>query len=215
VSLGLLVFLSVTLLDSLDQLGELRLVLRSDLGQSNDGGSLLVHKSTESGLALDDGVWDTHLSAESWEEDDQLNWVNIVWNENQRSLLVLDETDNVVETVLDGIWLLADILLLLSVLDSGSLLGETFLLLSLVLWAVLVEELESLGGGVSVEDILELSDRRWDLQSEVEDLLLALETDILWPLYHAGEITTRLDVLTDTIVAGALLDERVLSNISI
>ena len=120
-----------------------------------------------------------------------------------------------VETVLDGIWLLADILLLLSVLDSGSLLGETFLLLSLVLWAVLVEELESLGGGVSVEDILELSDRRWDLQSEVEDLLLALETDILWPLYHAGEITTRLDVLTDTIVAGALLDERVLSNISI
>ena len=214
-SLGLLVFLSVTLLDSLDQLGELGLVLRSDLGQSNDGGSLLVHKSTESGLALDDGVWDTHLSAESWEEDDQLNWVNIVWNENQRSLLVLDETDNVVETVLDGIWLLADILLLLSVLDSGSLLGETFLLLNLVLWAVLVEELESLGGGVSVEDILELSDRRWDLQSEVEDLLLALETDILWPLYHAGEITTRLDVLTDTIVAGALLDERVLSNISI
>jgi hypothetical protein len=65
-------------------------------------------------------------------------------------------------------------------------------------------------GGVGIEDVLELSDRRWDLQSEVEDLLLALETDILGPLHHTREVSSRLDVLTDAIVAATLLDKRVL-----
>lgn len=212
VSLSLLVLLGVTLLDSLNQLGKLSLVLRSNLGQSNNGSSLLVNDRTESGLALDDGIWNTHLSAQSWEEDNQLNWVDIVGNEDQRSLLVLDETDNVVETVLGGVWLLADILLLLALLDSSSLLQQTLLLLDLALWAVLVEKLESLGGGVTVEDVLELGDCRWDLQSEVEDLLLALEADILGPLHHTREVTVGLDVLTDTVVTSALLEERVLED---
>jgi len=185
VSLGLLVLLSVTLLDGLDQLGELGLVLGADLGQSKNSGGLLVDDRAESGLALDDGVWDTHLAAECWEEDNQLNGVNIVGDEDKRSLLVLDQTDDVVETVLGGIWLLADILLLLSLLDGSSLLHKSLLLLGLALWTVLVEELESLSGGVLIEDVLELGDRRWDLQAEVEDLLLALKADILGPLHHA------------------------------
>lgn len=63
---------------------------------------------------------------------------------------------------------------------------------------------------VSVKDVLELSDGRWDLQSEVEDLLLSLKSDILWPSDHAGEVAGGLDVLADAIVAGTLLDERVL-----
>ena len=49
-----------------------------------------------------------------------------------------------VETVLGGVRLLADILLLLAIGDSGSLLSETLLLLSLGLGTVLVEDLESL-----------------------------------------------------------------------
>lgn len=115
-----------------------------------------------------------------------------------------------VETVLDCVWLLADVLLLLALLDGGGLLQQTLLLLGLALRTVLVQKLEGLGGSVAVEDVLELGDSRWDLQSEVEDLLLALEADILGPLHHAGEISSGLDVLTDTIVAGLLLDERVL-----
>jgi hypothetical protein len=59
--------------------------------------------------------------------------------------------------------------------------------------------------------VLELGDRWWDLQPEVEDLLLALETDVLWPSNHAGEIAGWLNVLADAIVAGTLLDERVLN----
>jgi hypothetical protein len=121
----------------------------------------------------------------------------------------------VVETVLCGVWLLANILLLLALLDGGGLLQQTLLLLGLALRAVLVEKLESLGSSVAVENVLELGDRRWDLQSEVEDLLLALETDILGPLHHAGKVSSGLDVLTDAIVAGLLLNERVLALVSI
>ncbi len=117
-----------------------------------------------------------------------------------------------VETILDGVWLLADILLLLALLDSSGLLQQTLLLLGLALGAVLVKELEGLGGGVAVENVLELCDRRWDLQSEVEDLLLALETDILGPLHHTRKVSSWLDVLTDTEVTAALLNERVLAS---
>jgi hypothetical protein len=58
--------------------------------------------------------------------------------------------------------------------------------------------------------VLELGNRRWDLQTEIEDLLLALETDVCGPSDHAAEVALGLDVLTDAIVLGALLDERVL-----
>ena len=176
---------------------------------------LLVDDRSESGLALHNGVWDTHLSAESWEEDDKLDWVNIVGDEDESSLLGLNECHNVVETVLDGVWLLADILLLLAISDSGGLLVQTLLLLGLGLWSVLVEELESLSGGVAVEGVGELSDSRWDLEAHVQDLALALQTNVLWPLHHAGKVAAWLDVLADTIVAWAALDERVLRTISI
>lgn len=171
---------------------------------------LLVDDSAESGLALDDGVGDAHLAAESGQEDDQLNGINIVGDEDERGLLVLNQANNVVETVLDNVGLLADVLLLLALLDGGSLLEKTLLLLGLGLRAVLVKELESLGSGVLVEDLLELGDRRGHLEAHVEDLLLALEADILRPLHHARQITPGLDVLADAEVAGPLLDERVL-----
>jgi hypothetical protein len=58
--------------------------------------------------------------------------------------------------------------------------------------------------------VLELGNRRWDLQTEVEDLLLALETDVCGPSDHTAKVALGLDVLADAIVLGALLDERVL-----
>lgn len=165
---------------------------------------------TEPGLALDDGVGDTHLAAESGQEDDKFDGVDVVGDQDKRGLLVLNQADDVVETILGGVRLLADILLLLALLDGGGLLEETLLLLGLGLRAVLVEELESLGGGVLVQDVLELGERRGDLQAHAEDLLLALETDILGPLHHAREVAAGLDVLADTEVTAALLEERVL-----
>jgi hypothetical protein len=76
---------------------------------------------------------------------------------------------------------LAGILLLLSLLDGGSLGEESLFLLDFGLWSVLVEEFECLCGGIAVKGVLELSNRRWHLQAQVEDLLLALEANILWP----------------------------------
>ena len=93
----------------------------------------------ETSFALDDGVRHTHLSAQRGKEDDELDWVDIVGNEHQRSLLGLNERHNMVETVLDGVRFLADILFLLALSYSGGLLVQTLLLLRLGLWAILVE----------------------------------------------------------------------------
>lgn len=79
-----------------------------------------------------------------------------------------------IKSVLNRIRLLAHILLRLSLLHSRSLLVQSLLLLSFGLWFVLVEELESLGGGVAVEDVGELGDGGGDFKTEVEDFLLAL-----------------------------------------
>lgn len=96
--------------------------------------------SSKSGLAFDDGIGDAHLAAESGKENNKFNRINVVRDEDEGSLLVLDQADNVVETILDGIWLLADVLFLLASLDSSGLLEQTLLLLSLGFWTVLVEE---------------------------------------------------------------------------
>lgn len=212
-SAGLVVLVHEAVLDGRDELGELRLVLGADLGEGEDSGGLLVDDRTETGLALDDGVRDTHLLAERGEEDDELDGVDVVGNQDEGGLLVLDEADNVVETVLDGVGLLGDILLLLALLDGGGLLEKTVLLLSLGLGAVLVQELESLSSGVLVEDVGELGDGRGDLDAHLENLALALEADILGPLDHAGQVTLGLDVLTYAEVARAALDERVLGSL--
>ena len=169
-----------------------------------------MNDSAETGLALDDGVRNTHLAAQGGQEDDQLNRVDVVRDQNQGGLLVLNEANDVVQAVLGRVGLLADILLLLALLDGGGLLQETLLLLDLGLGAVLVEELESLGGGVLVKNLLELGDRRGHLEAHVEDLLLALKTDILGPLHHARQVASGLDILADTEVARPLLDKRVL-----
>lgn len=63
---------------------------------------------------------------------------------------------------------------------------------------------------IAVEDVLELGERRWDLQPHIEDLLLALEADVGRPSHHAREVALGLNILTDAIVAGTLLEERVL-----
>lgn len=43
---------------------------------------LLVDNRAESGLALYNGVWDTHLATKGGKEDNQLNGVNIVGDQD-------------------------------------------------------------------------------------------------------------------------------------
>jgi len=131
------------ILDGRDELGELRLVLGADLGEGNNGGGLLVDDRAETGLALDDGVRDTHLLAEGRKEDNELDGVDVVGDEDERSLLVLNQADDVVETVLGGVGLLADVLLLLALLEGGSLLEETLFFSALVSGRYLLRSLKA------------------------------------------------------------------------
>lgn len=146
------------------------LVLGSDVLDGDGGGGLLVDDGTESGLVLDNDVGDSHLPAESGEEDDELDGVNVVGDDDEVGLLGLDEGDDVVESVLDKVGLLVGRLLLDGLVTGGNLgLGlrqESSLLLLLGLGLVLVEEGEELGGGVLVEGVRELGDRGGDLRKE-------------------------------------------------
>jgi hypothetical protein len=153
-----------------------------------------VDNGTETGLALDDNVGHTHLAAKSREVDNELDGVNVVGNDDEGGLLGLNESNDVVETVLGEQGLLGVVgLLVLASVGSGS--GETGLLLLLRLGAVLVEELEQLGSSVLVEGVGELSDGRGNLEALVQDDLLALQADVFGPLDEAGEVTGGLDVL--------------------
>ena len=206
----LIMLVIVALLDRADQLAQLRLVLAAHLRQRKHGRSLLVDDGAEARLALDDRIGDAHLAAERGEEDDELDRVDIIGDEDEGGFLVLDERDDVVETVFHDVGLLGGVFLLLALLDGGSFLQKALFLLGFGFGAVFVEELESLRGSVAVEGVLELRDCGRYFEAHVEDLLLALEADVLWPFYHAGEVALGLDVLADAEVAGALFEEGIL-----
>lgn len=111
---------------------------------------LLMNHRTQPCLSLDDGIWNPHLSTQSRQKNHQFNGVHVVGNQDKRSFLVLNQAHNVIQPILDHVGLLADILLFLSLRDSSRLLVQALLLLSLGLWSVLVEELESLSREISV-----------------------------------------------------------------
>lgn len=110
-------------------------------------------------------IRDTHLAAQSRQEHDQLDRVDIVGNDDKLGLLGLNEGNNVVETVLgvDGLLGLGLGRLVALLLASLGFRQETSLLFLDGFGLVLVEELEQLGGGVLVEDVLELGDCGGDL----------------------------------------------------
>jgi len=62
---------------------------------------------------------------------------------------------------------------------------------------------------VFVQGAGELVDGGGNLQTLLEDRALTLETDIERPLNVTGQVTLRLDVVTDGEVTGALLEKRV------
>jgi len=60
-----------------------------------------------------------------------------------------------------------------------------------------------------VESGVELVNCWGDLKTGLEDSLLALKPDVLGPLDETAQIPLGLDILTDTEVAGSLLEEGV------
>lgn len=196
-----------------DKSGELALILRLDVLEGHDGGGLLVDNSAETGLALNNDVRDTHLAAECRKEDNELNRVNVVCDDNKRSLLSLNEGDAVVEAILGEQGLLVGLGCLLA--RSGVFRGsiEAGLLLLLRLRAVLVQKFEKLRRSVLVEGVRELSDSRRNLETLVKDDLLALKANIFGPLDETGEIGLVLDVLANAEVLRTRLEERVLDDL--
>lgn len=187
---GILVLVEEVGLGGRNERSQSLAVLGADVLQGDNSGGLLVNDRTETCLVLDNHVGDTHLAAQCRQEDDELDRVNIVGDDDERCLLGLDESDAVVETVLDKEGLLAILggrLVTLGGTGLG-LLGQTSLLLLDRLGLVLVQQLEELSGRVLVQGVTELSDRRRDLETLVEDDLLTLETDVLGPLDEAGQV---------------------------
>jgi len=93
---------------STEVLGEefkILVIFLADLSNGDAGGGLLVDELTETCLTLDESVGDTLLSAESWQEHEEFNWVNVVSHHNELCLTVFNELGNVVETELEDDWL--------------------------------------------------------------------------------------------------------------
>jgi hypothetical protein len=92
---GLADLVLVVGLDGRHELGELGLVLRLDLTECENSRGLATDDGAETGLALDNDVRDTHLAAESGQEDDELDGVDVVSDDDEVGLLLLDEGNNV------------------------------------------------------------------------------------------------------------------------
>jgi len=192
----------------LDELGELLLVLVLDVSKRDTGALFSANELSKSGLAFDNAVWNIHLSAESWQVHNNLDWVDIVSDDDELSLLSLDQVNDLVDAAGEGGWSLAWGVWL----AVGSCLGpghQSSLLLGLVLWRVFSGELEKLGGGLLVQGLGELVDAWGHLESLLENGALSLELDVFWPSNESGEVSFWLDVLADAKVLGSLLEERV------
>jgi len=211
----------VVLLDGSTKLLELRSVLLIDVNHSDGGCSLLSDEQSESRLALHDGIWYTHLSAKSREPNDDLNGIDVMGDHNELRLLLLDQSSDVVDTILHIVWLLGALLgsrgLTLVGLSSlgllSSLLGDieqALLLRGLILGSVLRQELEKNRSSVLIEGLSELIDCRGNLQSIHQDALLSLESNVLWPLHESGQVALGWQIISDTKVSGSLFEEGIL-----
>ena len=114
-----------------------------NFGESNAGSSLSVDEFAEACLTLNEAEGNTLLSAQSWQEDEEFNGVNVVSHNNELSLTIFNELSNVVETVLKNNWLggLLGISTTLLALGSGL---ESDLLLSLSFGLVFSKQFKEL-----------------------------------------------------------------------
>jgi len=196
-------------LDGLYEFRKVVFVLVFDFSESNGGAHFSADELSETGTTLDDAVWDVHLSAESWQVDNDLDGVDIVGDDDELSLLLLNEVDDLVDAGSEagrslggGVWL-----------ASGACLGsghQSCLFLGLALWGVFLGELEQLSGGLLVKGLVKLVDAWGNLESLLENSTLSLELDVLGPSHKSGQVLLGLDVLANTKVLRPLLKKRVL-----
>jgi len=135
-------------------------VFLGNIGESDTGGGLGVAESSESGLSFDEAEWNFLLSAESWQEDHQFNWVNIVGHDDEFGFAFFDEGGDVVETELQMVWLWSNVAFLALLSGFGFFL-KSLVLLGSGLWRVFGEEFEEGRGLILVNGLLELVQDWW------------------------------------------------------
>jgi hypothetical protein len=185
-------------------------VFLSDISESDAGGGLGVNELSKSSLTLDEAIWNSLGLAQSWEENNHLNWVNVVSNNDQLGLLLLNKRGHVVKSELKVNWLWANMSLGVSSLSLLSLrLKSLFFFLS-GLWAIFREQFKKLTSLVLVDGIRKLVDCWWALKTLEKDSLLTLNTNVLWPLDEPSKVSSWLNISTDSEVSGTLLEQRIL-----
>jgi len=180
---------------------EILLVLLADGGDARSGAGLLSDELSESGLGLDDAERHVFLAAESRQPADELDRIDIMSDDDELGLLLLNQISDVVETELDDARSLS-----LDVLLVG-FVSETLLLFSLSLRSQLLQQSRKLRELGLVAGVLELRDRRRDLEALQQDALLALEADVLRPFDETSQVSLRLDITSNTEVASTLLED--------
>lgn len=119
-------------------------IFLSDVSQSNAGSGLGVAELSKSCFSLDEAEWNSLLSAKSWQENHDFEWVDIMSNHDELGLTFFDKGSDMVETKFKMHWLWGCWLLVTFVLGL-SFSNESVLLLLFGFWRVLVEELKELG----------------------------------------------------------------------
>ena len=131
--------------------------------------------------------------AQSRQPHHQLQRINIVSNQNQLSLLLLNQLCHVVQTILHN---KRSSLLLhrLSLTLSLGLCHQTGLLLSSSLRRILGQETEHFSSLVLVQGVLELIHSGRNLQTLAQHLTLSLENNVTRPLEETGQIRLVLPI---------------------
>jgi len=184
-------------------------VLLADISNSNACGSLQMAKFPEIAFSTDEAEWNSLLSAESGEEDDHLDWVNVVSDDDKLGFVLFDEGCHVVEAELEVDWF--------GGLAVAIVLGfflQTLLFIFSVFGAVFGQQFKEFGSLVLIDSGAELVDGGGHLQPLHQDPLLSLDSDVLRPLDHTGEVSLRLDVTSESEVSGSLLEEGTLATSS-
>ncbi len=180
------------------------LILFLDLSESNAGSGLLVDKLTETGLVLDKGIGNILLATEHREVENKLDGVDITGDEDELGLVVLDERGDGAQTeFVDGVGVTG----LLVLASSGSFLLQSLGFLSFGLRLVFGQKLESFLSLVSLQSFLELGDLWWDTESLEENLLLSLNSDVMWPLDESRQISLVHHITTNAVISRTLLEE--------
>ena len=76
-------------------------VFLADISHSNACGSLEMTEFPEVGFSTEEAEGNALLPAEGGQEDDHLDWVDIMGDDNQLGLVLLNEGGHVVETILE------------------------------------------------------------------------------------------------------------------